>query len=748
MLDRSESGLKLYPMKDTALKPHDAETETAAVGKRAGVLLPLPLAGAYDYRLSEALPRGTLVVAPLGPREVLGAVWGEAEGGIGDVKLKQAVPLEGLPKLPGSLCDFIDWVARYTFNPPGAVLALALRARQAFEPESPRIAYVRGVGTPARMTPARERVLALASDTLARSVAALAEDANVTPQVVRGLIEAGALVETHVPEFAPFAAPDPAFAESTLNAEQHEAAQSLVRDIAAHAFSVSLLDGVTGSGKTETYFEAVAGALQGDRQVLILLPEIALTVQFLDRFAAHFGCRPAEWHSDLSQKERRRAYRAVMSGEARVVVGARSALFLPFRRLGLIIVDEEHEQAYKQEDGVIYHARDMAVVRAHIEKCPVVLASATPSLETYVNARSGRYRWLKLRRRHGDAVLPEIRLVDLRQTKMEPGTWLSQPLREAMAATLASEEQVMLFLNRRGYAPLTLCQACGHKMICRDCSAWLVEHRYRRELACHHCGYQMPIPLACPHCGAEKSLIACGPGVERVAEEFVSVFPGARMTIASSDTMHGPQETQAAIRAMAKREIDVLIGTQIVAKGHHFPQLTLVGVVDADLGGSGGDPRARERTFQLLHQVSGRAGRAEKPGVVLIQTRNPDDVVMRALASGERDAFLRQEAATREAVSAPPFGRLAAIILSSPDGEAAREAGRALAKAAPAAKGVRVWGPTPAFYQIIRGRTRERLLVQAQRNVDVQAYLQTWLSKVKLPNTVRMAVDVDPVSFF
>jgi primosomal protein N' (replication factor Y) len=735
-------------MEDAGLKPRSSDMANATVGNRAGVLLPLPLAGAYDYRLELPLPRGTLVTAPLGPREALGVVWGDAEGSVADVKLKPAVPLEGEPRLPASLCDFIDWVARYTFNPPGAVLALALRSRQAFEPEVPRAAYIRGETTPARMTPARTRVLQLVADGLARSVASLAEEANVTPQVVRGLIEAGALAEVSVPEFVRFGRPDADFTRATLNDEQRAAADSLIRDVAGIAFSVSLLDGVTGSGKTETYFEAIAEALRLNKQVLILLPEIALTVQFLERFAARFGCRPVEWHSDLSQKERRRAYRAVMSGEARVVVGARSALFLPFSELGLIIVDEEHEQAYKQEDGAVYHARDMAVVRAHIEKCPVVLASATPALETYVNAKSGRYHWLKLSKRHGDAVMPVIRLLDLRRSQMEPGTWLSQPLREAIAVALVGGEQAMLFLNRRGYAPLTLCQSCGHKMVCHDCSAWLVEHRYRRELACHHCGYQMPIPLKCPHCAAEKSLIACGPGVERVAEEFAAVFPGARMAIASSDTMHGPQETQAAIRAMAKREIDVLIGTQIVAKGHHFPQLTLVGVIDADLGGSNGDPRARERTFQLLHQVSGRAGRAEKPGLVLIQTRNPDDVVMRALASGDRDAFLRQEAASREAVGAPPFGRLAAIILSSHDGDAAREAGRTLAKSAPSAKGVKVWGPTPAFYQILRGRTRERLLVQAQKNVDVQAYLQAWLSRVKLPNSVRMTVDVDPVSFF
>jgi primosomal protein N' (replication factor Y) (superfamily II helicase) len=731
-------------MNDIALKPH-----TDAIGcTRAGVLLPLPLTGPYDYQVPVGLPRGTLVTAPLGPREVLGVVWNAGEGSVPDAKLKHAAPLAEIPKLPPTLCDFIDWVARYTFSPPGAVLALALRARDAFSPEIPRRAYIRGDATPSRLTPARKRLLDIAKDGLAKSVGALAEEANVTPQVVHGLITAGALLEASLPEFDAFALPDPAFVRPTLNDEQQGAAASLVQDVEAREFAISLLDGVTGSGKTETYFEAAAAAMREDRQVLILLPEIALTVQFLDRFAARFGCRPAEWHSDLSPKERRRSFRAVMSADARVVVGARSALFLPFRKLGLIIVDEEHEQAYKQEDGVIYHARDMAVVRAQIEKCPIVLASATPSLESYINARNGRYRWLKLARRHGAAVMPEIKLVDLRRTRVEPGTWLSQPLREALAATVGCGEQAMLFLNRRGYAPLTLCEACGHKMVCRHCSAWLVEHRYRRLLVCHHCGEETAMPLKCPQCGAEKSLVACGPGVERVAEEVAATLPHARTVIASSDTLHGPTETQAAIRAMGKHEVDILIGTQIVAKGHHFPQLTLVGVIDADLGGSGGDPRARERTFQLLHQVSGRAGRAERPGLVLIQTRNPDDIVMRALASGDRDAFLRQEASERERAGAPPFGRLASIILSSHDPETVREAGRALATTAPAAHGIKVWGPTPAFYQVLRGRSRERLLVQARRSVDVQAYLHAWLDGVKLPNSVRMAVDVDPMSFF
>ena len=720
-----------------------------------GVLLPLPLAGAYDYKLPPgASPaRGALVSAPLGNRTLLGAVWGAAEGTVGDNRLKIAEPLEGAPALPPKLCDFIDWVADYTLNPPGAILAMALRSRGAFEPEARRIAYVRGSVTPPRLSQPRIRALDIAGDGLARSVTGLAEDANVSPAVVRGLVQAGALIATDLPEFAPFKQPDAGFAAPVLSDDQARAAATLREAVEAQKFCAILLDGVTGSGKTEVYFEAVAAALAQGKQVMILLPEIALTVQFLERFAARFGVRPCEWHSDLSQKERRRAYRAVMKGEARVVVGARSSLFLPFPELGLVIVDEEHEQAFKQQDGAIYHARDMAVVRARIEDCPVVLASATPSLESFVNAKGGRYTYLTLASRHGVAEMPEVRLIDLRQERDAPDVekkaqWLSPPLRAALEKVLAAGEQAMLFLNRRGYAPLTLCEACGHKFTCPHCSAWLVEHKYRKRLACHQCGYELPMPTQCPQCHETGTLIPCGPGVERVAEEFAAFFPGARYAIASSDTMHGPAETQAAIRAMAKREIDVLIGTQIVAKGHHFPQLTLVGVVDADLGGSDGDLRARERTFQLLHQVSGRAGRAEKPGLVLLQTRNPDDAVMQALARGDRDGFYEQERQFREASQSPPFGRLAALVISGYDGDAVRDIARQLGKAAPSARDVKVWGPTPAFYALLRGQTRERLLVQAARGVDVQAYLKAWLALVKVPTAVRVAVDVDPVSFF
>jgi len=689
-----------------------------------------------------------LVRAPLGKRQLVGAIWGKAEGGVAQEKLRIAEPLDN-QRFPGALCDFIDWVARYTLSPAGAVLAQALRLRGVFETETRGRALVIGNGVPLRLTPARERVLKLMADGLARTPLAIAEQSRIGPGVARSLAAGGALKWVTLPEFEPCPEPDHSFDAVKLSPDQLRAAEHLRDAVRKREFSVALLDGVTGSGKTEAYFEAIAESLAEGKQALILLPEIALTVQFLDRFAARFGCRPLEWHSDLSHREKKRVYRNVLRGDARVVVGARSALFLPFSKLSLIVVDEEHEQAYKQEEGVVYHARDMAVVRARLENCAIVLASATPSLETYVNAKTGRYAWLKLAQRHGTAEMPQVRLIDMRSEHGEPGQFISPSLRSALETTLRAGEQALLFLNRRGYAPLTLCLQCGRKETCRNCSAWMVEHRTRKRLVCHHCAYETAIPERCAQCGAENSFVACGPGVERVEEEFRASFPDARVAVASSDTLKGPRETQAVIRAFAAREIDVMIGTQIVAKGHHFPQLTLAGIIDADLGGGAGDPRAAERSFQLLHQVAGRSGRGEKTGLVLIQTRNPEDPVMRALAEGNRDAFLEEEIRLRQRSMIPPFGRLASLILAGTQPERVRQAARELARLAPKAQGVTIWGPAPAFYQILRGRTRERLLVQGEKNFDMQAYLRAWLkAAADIPSGVRLTVDVDPISFF
>ncbi len=723
--------------------------ETAPV--RIKVLIPLPLAGPYDYAMppGEAAPdRGTHVVVPLGPRSVRGVVWGKGSDELDADRLKTLEEVLEAPPLPEMLCDFVDWVAAYTMAAPGAVLALALRSPSALEPPRTRSLLVPGNGEPARMTPARRAVLDVAGDGDPRTAGDLAREAGVGPSVVKGLVEAGALKTVEAPEDAPFPQPTADGPGRVLSPDQETAAAALRRAVAARGFEPILLDGVTGSGKTEVYFEAVAQALRGEGQVLILLPEIALTVQFLDRFAARFGCRPAQWHSDLGQKERRRVWRAVASGEARVVVGARSALFLPFQDLSLIVVDEEHEAAFKQEEGVIYQGRDMAVVRARLADAPIVLASATPSLESLNNALSGRYQRLVLPGRAGGASLPTVEALDLRSNP--PATrseWLSPVLTEAMARTLARGEQSLLFLNRRGYAPLVICRACGHRMTAPDTDSWLVEHRYLGRLVCHLTGFSMPRPKACPACHEEDTLASCGPGVERLMEETAARFPTARIALMSSDAVTSAGQAQTLIEAMAAREIDILIGTQMVAKGHNFPNLTLVGVVDADLGLGGGDLRAAERTYQLLHQVAGRAGRAETPGHVLLQTHMPEHPVMQALVSGDRDAFLEAELNARRQARYPPFGRLAALILSAPEREAVYDLAQAVARARPPADGITVFGPADAPIATLRGRHRVRFLVKAARAIDLQSYLRTWLAPIKVPGKARLAVDIEPYSF-
>ena len=579
--------------------------------------------------------------------------------------------------------------------------------------------------------------------------AALARAAGVSAGVVHALIADGVLAEERREPPVDFPPPDPDHAKPTLNPSQAAALGALEALVGEGGFGVALLDGVTGSGKTEVYLETAAAALRRDpeAQVLILLPEIALTSAVIDRIAARFGAAPAAWHSGLAGPHRRRVWEATALGKCRIVVGARSALFLPFPHLRLIVVDEEHDGSYKQEDGFIYQARDLAVARGKIGEAPVILASATPSLETLWNAESGRYRWLRLASRHGGAVLPAIELIDLRATPPETGRWLSPPLTRAMAETLARGEQVLLFLNRRGYAPLVLCKACGERMRAPDTESWLVEHRYTGRLVCHLTGFSMPKPERCPHCSAKDSLVSVGPGVERVEEEARALFPDARLAVFSSDTVPGAEAARTLIEAMTAGEIDILVATQGAAKGHNFPNLTLVGVVDADLGLRGGDLRAAERTFQLIAQVAGRAGRKTRPGRALLQTWAPEHPVMQTLADLDRDAFVALEMAEREAARLPPFGRLAALILSSPDPAVLDTFARDLAAAAPNAEGVDVYGPADPPFSLVRGRRRKRFLVRADRGVDLQAFLAAWRARVRVPGPIRLTIDVDPYSF-
>ena len=724
----------------------DTPPETApATDRRLGVLLPLPLRGAYDYLVPEGMDvaAGDFVEVPLGSRSVLGVVWGEAKDDVPRTKLKQIEAKIEMAPLPDISRRFIDWVATYCLSAPGAVLKMAMSVSDAFKPERSLKAYAIGDPEAGQVTAARQRVLNALSEVPSMLPGELARTAGVTGGVLAKMAELGQLRVVAQPLAKPFGQADADLPGPQLSPAQRVAADELIQ---AHA-GVTLLDGVTGSGKTEVYFEAIAACLKRGQQALVLLPEIALTTQWLERFTERFGALPGQWHSELTGLERRLTWRAVLRGDAKVVVGARSALFLPYRDLGLIIVDEEHEQAFKQEDGVVYQARDMAVVRGHLAQIPVILTSATPSLETMHNVETGRYRFLHLPDRHGVAQLPEVRLVDLRREPPPRQSWLSPPLREAVKATLERKEQALLFLNRRGYAPLTLCRACGHRLQCPNCSAWLVEHRYLGRLQCHHCGFDSPPPAKCPACQAEGSMAACGPGVERVAEEAAALFPEAARLILTSDTASGPAKTAELLRMIADREVDLVIGTQIIAKGHHFPNLTLVGVVDADLGLSGGDLRGSERTFQLLHQVSGRAGRADLAGLVLIQTYDPSRPVMQALKAGDRDRFYALESEERRIAGMPPFGRLAAVILSGGDPDEVDRLGQHLARTAPHQDGIHVLGPAPAPLALLRGRHRRRFLVKARRDVSLQPVLRHWLGGVKTRGDLMLDVDIDPYSF-
>lgn len=716
------------------------------------VLVPVALDRAYSYRVPDGLDLapGDVVSVPLGPRDVLAVVWAYNDNP--DPRLHNRLKDVGekleVPPLKAELRGLIDWVADYTLSPRGMVLRMALRMGEHLGPERARAGVRLAGAPPQRLTPARRRVIAVLSDGLLHAKSEAAREAGVSAGVIDGLVDEGTLAVEAMPRERVAAPPDPSFAASDFSPEQQIAADAMREMAAASGFHVALLDGVTGSGKTEVYFEAVAEIVRRGRQALILMPEIALTGQFLDRFAARFGVRPIEWHSELTPRTRARNWAAVAGGEAQVVVGARSALFLPYADLGLIVVDEEHDQAYKQDDGVHYHARDMAVVRGHIAKIPVVLSSATPSVESEVNARKGRYRRVALPSRFGGQHMPHIEAIDLRREGPPRGRFISPRLAEEIGIAVERREQALLFLNRRGYAPLTLCRACGHRFACTICDAWLVDHRFRQRLVCHHCGFSMPRPPQCPQCGAADSLVAIGPGVERLQEEAATLFPGARTMVLSSDLITDIETMRSELNEIAEGRVDIIVGTQLVAKGHNFPRLNLVGVVDADLGLGNGDPRAAERTFQLLNQVIGRAGREQGRGVGFLQTHQPEHPVMKALVASDREAFYDSEIAARERALYPPFGRLASLIVSGGDRPTAEGFARRLAAMAPRDERVQVLGPAEAPLAVIKGRYRFRLLVKSARNVDLSDYVRGWVAAAPRPKgSLKLEVDIDPQSF-
>jgi primosomal protein N' (replication factor Y) (superfamily II helicase) len=723
-----------------------------AAGDLVGVLTTEPLGRVLDYRAPEGgCGDGDFVEVPLGPRRVLGVVWGPGEGRFDLAKVRAVNRVLDAPPMRAELRLFLGRAADYTLTPMPAMLRLATRTPGLADAPATRRVYRLAGTAPNQMTDARFRVIEALRDFggAAVTLAELTEAAAVTSSVVKGLVKAGVIVEGDAPRDTPFPTLNPD-GVGRLEGDQIAAGDALVATVAMGGYSTTLLKGVTGSGKTEVYLEAVAEALRQGKQALVLLPEIALTADFLTRVEARFGARPAEWHSGVTMTERRRVWRMVGQGDAQLVVGARSALFLPFRDLGLIVVDEEHDTSYKQEDGVLYHARDMAVLRASILGCAVVLASATPSLESWANVEAGKYGRLDLTARFNAAQMPQMRAIDMRSERLANDRWISDTLAAAVTARVAGGEQAMLFLNRRGYAPVTLCRACGHQVGCDQCDARMVEHRFQKRLVCHQCGATKPVPVACPACAVEGRMAAVGPGVERLGEEVAARFPTARVAVLSSDLFGSARALKEQIVTIAQGGADIIIGTQIVAKGHNFPLLTLVGVIDADLGLQGSDLRAAERTFQLMRQVAGRAGRmVGRQGVALLQTHQPDHAVIRAILGGDEEAFWAAEAAERRTAGVPPYGRMAGIILSSPDvAQVFDFAGELARRDAPLrAVGAQVFGPAPAPIARVRGRHRVRLLVKADKGVALQAALSAWVGQLRLPAQIRLAIDIDPQSF-
>ena len=734
-------------------------TEPSPLSQKSALAIAVaaPVGGLYDYLAGPAkgAVRSSLVMVPFGGRQLPGIVMGIATGDVPRAKLRTVAIMVKLPPLPAPMVLFIERVSAWTMAPLGMVVKMVLSQPAAFGCP-PKLKHYRLAPPPdeVRLTVSRQRVLDYLGEPERRAggdlSAGIIAASGVSQSVLVGMEAAGLLkVELVSADLLP-PLPKHNLAHVVLTDDQQHSADHLSAAI-GQGFRVNLLDGVTGSGKTEVYFEAVEAAIKVGQQVLILLPEIALSAAWRARFSARFGVAPLEWHSDILPSQKRKSWRFVLEGRASVVVGARSALFLPFSKLGLIVVDEEHEHAFKQEDQVIYQARDMAVLRGQLNKVPVVLASATPSLESWVNAgKTGmlkRYDYLSLPKRVHDAELPSINTINLRETPPERGRWLAPPLVEAINLRLEVGEQSLLYLNRRGYAPLTLCASCGTKLTCPNCDSWMVAHRLAGRMRCHHCGHESRPSNDCKACGSKDQMQACGPGVERLAEEVLWRFPEARFALLSSDTVSTPKAAEIFIQSVIDGEVDIIIGTQMAAKGHHFPDLTLVGVVDADLGLAGGDLRAAERTFQMLSQVAGRAGRESRPGEAMLQTLEPHNPVIASLIAGDRDTFLEQEAAGRLAAGMPPFGRLAAVIISSPHEERLHDAMNQLSVTHPNFDLVQIFGPAIAPIGFLRGKHRARVLVRADKSVNIQYILEHWLSTIKLPSSVRMQIDIDPYSF-
>ena len=540
--------------------------------------------------------------------------------------------------------------------------------------------------------------------------------------------------------------PEPSFKSTILNDEQDKAKVDILK-IQDRSHKPIVLEGVTGSGKTEVYFDLIEREINESKQILIMVPEISLTPQLENRFKERFGLEIKIWHSKITPKRRKEIWHKCYDGEPLVVIGARSSLFLPFKNLGLTVIDEEHDSSYKQEDIIRYQARDLAVVKANYEKSKLILTSATPSLETINNINNKKYHHVFLSKQYSGLPLPQISLVDLSKHKLEKNQWISSILKNEIANCLSNKEQALIFLNRRGYSPLSLCVECGYRHQCAQCSSWLVMHQQKKRLLCHQCGSIEEMSFNCPKCSAKDSIKFIGPGVERIAEELTQSFPDKVVNVMSSDLINSPKKIKELIDKFSNKKIDIIVATQIMAKGYDFPNLSLVGVIDADAGLFGGDMRAIEKTYNMLQQVSGRAGRSQQTGKVIIQTYYPEQPIIKSLQERDRTSFIQQALMEREQFKIPPFGFMTSIIVSGSSKANVEKVSQQLVYFRKFSEECNVLGPVEAPINLLKGQFRYRILLKGKSRKNLNVFTKKMVNSVKIPSAVKVIIDVDPYTF-
>ena len=636
----------------------------------------------YKSEISETLNSGDFVKAPFGLNEITGVVWPYEQKTEKQFKIKKISKKINVKNLNSSMIKFISWFSKYNLVPLGMSLKMCLLNKDVVE-----------------------------------------KDFNK--------------------EFVKFKVKK-SKNKFLLNAEQKKSL--IFMKSIGNNYNVTVLEGVAGSGKTLVYFERVKDLINKGFQALILLPEIALTNQFSRRFQEFFGAEPAIWHSGTTKKNKSIIWKGITEGKIKIVIGARSSLFLPFKNLGIIVVDEEHDVSYKQDEGVSYNARDMAITRASLENIPINLVTSIPSIETYNNIVNKKYHITKLEKRYREASLPNIEIINLHSEVLNKGSWIANKTISKVDQYLDKGDQVLFFLNRRGYAPFVICKKCGYKFECPNCAVNLNFHKKFNKLLCHYCGHKSSLSRVCKD-NKKCDLLFCGPGVERIFSELEKIYPNKKIAIFSSDTLKKNKITNTLLKKVEKKKIDILVGTQLLSKGFHFPKLNCIVVVDCDFSSHGYDLRSAEKNIQLYHQLAGRAGRESNTSTIYFQTYTPDDEVLLNISKNDPHAFLQKELLLRKEKKLPPFYRLISLIISGKNEPLIMKFAISVKSKLPKINEVNVLGPVLAPITKLKKKYRCRILIRYPKNLFIQKYLSKSLNKIKIASGIKLEVDVDPINF-